>query len=194
MAVTTLDPNTALIAVDLQKGIVSMPGVTAVETVLQHAADLTKAFRAHGLPVVLVSVVARPPGRTDQGAATGAFPPDFSMLMPELDQQDSDVLVQKRSPGAFTNTGLHETLQGHGVTQVVIIGVATSIGVESTARQAFELGYNVTLPVDAMTDRSEEAHANSLAHSFPRMAETGATRDVLELLARRRTASQDAAA
>jgi nicotinamidase-related amidase len=185
MAITTIDPNTALIVIDLQKGIVSMPGVTGVEPVVANAVALTKAFRAHRLPVVLVSVVARPPGRTDQGAASGEFPPDFTQLLPALDRQDSDVLVQKRSPGAFTNTGLHETLQAHGVTQVVIVGVSTSMGVESTARQAFELGYNVTLPVDAMTDRSAEAHANSLTHSFPRMAETGSTRDVLDLLAQR---------
>jgi nicotinamidase-related amidase len=185
MAVTTLDPATALIVIDLQKGIVRMPGVTGAEAVLGHAAALTKAFRAHRLPVVLVSVVARPPGRTDQGAAQGAFPADFSELMPALDRQEGDLLVQKRSPGAFTNTALHDMLQARGVTQVVIIGVSTSVGVESTARQAYELGYNVTLAVDAMTDRSADAHAHSLAVSFPRIAETGSTPDVLALLERR---------
>jgi nicotinamidase-related amidase len=63
--------------------------------------------------------------------------------------------------------------------------VSTSVGVESTARQAYELGYNVTLAVDAMTDRSADAHAHSLAVSFPRIAETGSTQDVLALLERR---------
>ena len=65
---------------------------------------------------------------------------------------------------------------------MVIAGVATSAGVESTARQAYELGFHVTLAVDAMTDRLPEAHAHGLAHVFPRLGETGSTDDILRLL------------
>jgi nicotinamidase-related amidase len=68
------------------------------------------------------------------------------------------------------------------VTQVVIAGVATSAGVESTARQAHELGFNVTLAVDAMTDMNSDAHINSVTQIFPRLGETGTTRDVIDLL------------
>jgi nicotinamidase-related amidase len=68
------------------------------------------------------------------------------------------------------------------VTQVVITGVATSIGVEATARQAYELGYNVTLAVDAMTDTSPDAHINSVTRIFPRLGETGTTREIIDLL------------
>jgi nicotinamidase-related amidase len=93
--------------------------------------------------------------------------------------------VSKRTWGAFTGTGLDDYLKFAGVTQVVVCGVATSIGVESTARQAHELGFNVTLAVDAMTDLSAEAHANSLERIFPRLGETGTTRDVLDLLSAR---------
>jgi nicotinamidase-related amidase len=63
--------------------------------------------------------------------------------------------------------------------------VATSIGVETTARQAFELGYNVTLATDAMTDMNESAHENSVSRIFPRLGETGTATDVIALLDRR---------
>jgi nicotinamidase-related amidase len=69
------------------------------------------------------------------------------------------------------------------VTQVVIAGIATSIGVESTARNAHEFGFNVTLAVDAMTDRNADAHANSITRIFPRLGETGTTREIIDLLA-----------
>jgi nicotinamidase-related amidase len=68
------------------------------------------------------------------------------------------------------------------VTQVVLVGIATSIGVESTARYASELGLNVTLVVDAMTDMNADAHTNSITRIFPRLGETGTTQEVLALL------------
>jgi nicotinamidase-related amidase len=77
---------------------------------------------------------------------------------------------------------LDELLRLHGVTQIVLTGVATSIGVESTARSAYDLGYNVTLVVDAMTDRDADAHRHSVEQIFPRLGETAKTDDVLNLL------------
>ena len=106
--------------------------------------------------------------------------------MPELNAQPSDHRVTKRTWGAFTNTDLEAYLRGQGVTQVVLVGVATSIGVESTARYAHELGLNVTLVVDAMTDRNADAHINSITRIFPRLGETGTTQEVLDLLERSR--------
>jgi nicotinamidase-related amidase len=67
----------------------------------------------------------------------------------------------------------------------VLGGIATSIGVETTARQAYELGLNVTLAIDAMTDTSAEAHDNSLKRIFPRLGETGTTADILAQLGAR---------
>jgi nicotinamidase-related amidase len=84
--------------------------------------------------------------------------------------------------GRLHGTGLNEHLKSLGVTKVVIAGIATSAVVESTARQAHELGYNVALAVDAMTDRNAEAHTNSITRIFPRLGETGATQDVIDLL------------
>jgi nicotinamidase-related amidase len=73
-------------------------------------------------------------------------------------------------------------LRQRGVTEILLVGIATSIGVESTARSAYDLGYNVALVVDAMTDRDAEAHRNSIEKIFPRLRETAKTEDVLKLV------------
>lgn len=182
MTLTTLDPKTALIVVDLQKGIVSYPTVHPVVDVVKHASALADAFRRHRMPVVLVNVGGTPSGRTEQARPGGERPAGWADLVPELGQQPEDHTVTKRTWGAFTNTDLEDYLKKRSVTQVVIAGVATSMGVESTARQAHEHGFNVTLAVDAMTDMSAEAHTNSITRIFPRLGETGTTRQIIDLL------------
>jgi nicotinamidase-related amidase len=182
VTVTTLDPKTALIVVDLQKGIVSRPSAHPMDGVVKHAVALTEAFRGHGLPVVLVNVAGGAPGRTEQPRGHRQFPAGWTDLIPELNRQSQDHVVTKHTPGAFTNTGLEAHLKALGVTQVVIAGVATSNGVEVTARQAYELGFNVTLATDAMTDLDADAHAYAITRVFPRIGETGATQEIIHLL------------
>ncbi len=106
----------------------------------------------------------------------------FLELLPELDRQPSDILVTKYTRGAFHGTGLDMLLRRRGATQIVLVGVATSSGVESTANAAYEHGYNVTLAIDAMTDRSLDAHTYSIERVFPKLGETGTTADVLAKL------------
>ncbi|MGO4307218.1 isochorismatase family protein [Cupriavidus sp. RAF12] len=186
MAVTTLDPMTALIVIDLQKGILALPTAHPTDAIVANAARLAEGFRQHGLPVVLVNVAGRAPGRTEQSARGSTAPPaDWTELSPALNRQPTDHLVTKHTWGAFRNTELESRLKGLGVTQVVVVGVATSIGVESTAREAHSLGLHVTLATDAMTDMNPDAHANSIAHIFPRLGETGTTQAILDLLAAR---------
>ncbi len=96
----------------------------------------------------------------------------------------ADHKVTKHTWGAFPNTDLDAFLKEAGVTQVVLAGVATSIGVESTAREAYALGFNVTIATDAVTDLNLAAHENSLTRIFPRLGETGTTREIIDLLAR----------
>jgi nicotinamidase-related amidase len=183
MALTTLDPNTALIVVDLQKGIVGLPLAHAIDGVVAQARTLTTAFRGHGLPVVLVNVAGTAPGRTEQPPRMrGPLPPDWTDIIPELNQQPDDIVVTKRTWGAFAHTDLENRLRARGVTQTVIAGVATGTGVEATARQAYEQGFNVTLAIDAMTDSRPEAHDYSIRHVFPRLGETGTSRDIIDLL------------
>jgi nicotinamidase-related amidase len=183
MTATTLDQNTALIVIDLQRGVVAMPTAHPVDEVVKRSAALAEAFRRHRLPVVLVNAAGVAPGRAEhQRLNVGALPPNWTELVPELQRRPSDHLVTKRTWGAFTNTDLLDYLRKKGTTQVVIAGVATSAGVESTARQAHEHGFNVTLGTDAMTDLNADAHLNSLRRIFPRLGETASTEEIIALL------------
>lgn len=182
MSVTTLDPHTALIVIDLQNGIVAYPTSHPTTEVVARAAALAAAFRQQQQPVVLVNVTGFAPGRTGQPRRAGELPADWSKLVPELGRQPGDHTVSKQTWGAFTGTDLLAHLRKNGGTQVVLAGISTSIGVESTARQAYELGFNVTLAIDAMTDMNAEAHTNSVERIFPRLGETGSSAEIIALL------------
>ncbi len=184
MALTTLDRQSALIVIDLQKGVLALPPAEAAARVLQQTGKLLAAFRQRQLPVVLVRVEGGAPGRAEQQRSLQGLPADWSELAPELQAQASDHRISKRRWGAFTNTGLDALLRQLGVTQVVLAGISTSIGVESTARFAHELGYNVTLAVDAMTDVVPEAHTHSVTRIFPRLGETASSDEIIAMLAR----------
>ncbi len=181
MPLTTLDPTPALVVIDLQKGIVDRPTAHPNSEIVARSAQLARAFRERGLPVVLVNVSAAP-GRTDRGPRNYAFPPDWTELVPELEQRPDDYLVTKQRVGAFIGTSLDEYLRRRGVTQIFLTGVATSVGVESTARSAYDHGYNVVLVVDAMTDLDPEAHRHTVEKVFPRIGETETTENVLKHL------------
>jgi nicotinamidase-related amidase len=183
VALTTLDPTPALVVIDLQKGLMAVPTVHPIEEVVGQAVRLTRAFRRHQLPVVLVNATGRAPGRTEQGPGGNFAPsPDWADLIDDLDVQPDDYLVTKQRWGAFYGTSLDTHLQERGVTQVVLAGIATSAGVESTARSAYEHGYHVVLATDAMTDRDVAAHDNSVQRIFPRLGETATTAQILDLL------------
>ena len=184
MPLTKLDDSSALVVIDLQKGIVGLPCAHPADEIVGRAARLASAFRGRGLPVVLVNVAGRAPGRTD--VKFNFTPPaDWTELVPELDRQPSDYTVTKQQIGAFYGTALEQILRRHGVTQVVLAGVATSSGVEATARNAYDHGYNVTLVVDAITDLSADAHRHSVEAIFPRLGETATTDDVIRSLTER---------
>jgi nicotinamidase-related amidase len=182
MPLAKLDDVCALIVIDLQKGIVGMPTVHPAGEIVDRSARLASAFRTRGFPVVLVNVSGMAPGRIDTPRPAFALPPDWTQLVPELGPQPTDFTVTKQRWGALIGTGLDEYLLGHRVTQVVITGVATTAGVESTARSAYDLGYNVTLVVDAMTDRDADAHLHAVEKIFPRLGEIAKTEEVLKLL------------
>lgn len=188
MPLTTIDPASALVVIDLQQGIVPPRSDAPVPTVVRHAAQLATAFRRRGLPVVLVNVTGRAPGRTDAGRSgrsgrdSAVFPPGWSELVDELDVQPGDHLITKRRRNAFHDTGLDTLLRDLGVTQVVLAGISTSGGVESTARAAYDYGYHVVLATDAMSDPDTDAHRNSIERIFPKTGETASTAEITELV------------
>ena len=183
MPVSTLDPVTALVVIDLQVGVMAMQTEPySPAQVVANAAKLAHAFRRRNLPVVLVNVAAMSPGRTDVPRPSFQFPPNWTDLAPELDSQPTDHLVTKHSVGAFYGTALELHLRRRGATQIVLCGIATGSGVESTARGAHDRGYHVTFALDAMADRGAEVHAFMTTTLFPRIGETGSTADILAKL------------
>jgi nicotinamidase-related amidase len=156
VTITAIDPHTALVLIDLQRGILGSPTQPYAATdVLDRAVRLAEVFRAHDLPVVLVRVTARPdgsdvtPGRTEVSRPMSR-PEGWDLLADKLSGHADDIVVTKRNWGAFHGTDLDVQLRRRGVTQIVLGGIATSMGVESTARAAHEHGYHVTLATDAM--------------------------------------------
>jgi nicotinamidase-related amidase len=185
MPLTTLDPHAALIVIDLQKGIVSGNFIHPIGDIIDRTRLLADVFRARNLSVVLVNVAGRPPGRTEQGPRSNlTLSEGWTDLLPQLDRKSSDIVITKRSWGAFATTNLEDQLKARGVTQVVVTGVVTSGGVEATARQAYEQGFNVTFAIDAMTDLREEAHEYAIRNVFPRVGETGSVQEIISLLER----------
>jgi len=194
MPVTTLEKKTALVVIDLQNGVVAAPTTPyAGPEVVARAAALADAFRAHDAPVVLVRVTAAAdgadtvPGRTEAGlGGSHVWPEGWDVIVDDLAGHPGDIQVTKRNWGAFHGTDLDLQLRRRGVTQIVLTGVATSIGVESTARAAHEHGYHVTLATDAMADLHPDAHRNSIERIFPRLGETGTTAEIIELFEKTR--------
>jgi nicotinamidase-related amidase len=173
-----LDSTAALVVIDLQKGIVALPSAEDAGAVIANAARLAHLFRAHSRPVALVTVVGAAPGRVDATHSAQELPPDFAELVPELGPHPDDIIVQKQSWGAFSTTDLDAQLRRRGVTQIVLCGIATSMGVESTARFAHEYGYHVIIVEDAIADPNPAAHEHALSTIFPQIAQVRSTREV----------------
>jgi nicotinamidase-related amidase len=185
-----LDPkHTAIVVIDLQKGIVAMRGDSPqVKAVITGATHLLAAARQAGAQPVLVHVGGSPDGAdrlhqpTDAPMRAGAFPPDWMELIPELDRQPGDIVVLKRQWGAFYGTDLDLQLRRRGLSTIVLCGIATEAGVESTARDAYERGYELIFASDAMTGLSPEAHANSIERIFPRLGRVRTTTQIIAAL------------
>ena len=181
--------TTALVLIDLQQGI--LPYAKAprdAAAVLGHAAPLATAFRAAKAPVVLVKVGFSADGGdvlkaiVDAPNPPGAPPADWMADPAELPPQAGDIHIVKRQWGAFHGTELDLQLRRRGIRTIVLAGIATSIGVESTARVAWELGYDIVFAEDATSGPDAAMHANSFEKIFPRLGRVRRTADVLAAL------------
>jgi len=190
MPATALDPKTALVVIDLQKGLSAFPTVHPFRDIVSNTVRLAEAFRDAELPVVLVTVAFsadggdRPRSRTEVPLRTIPTSPEFAELVPELAPRPGDILVTKRQPNAFYGTELDLQLRRRQVTGIVLTGVATSSGVDATARTAYERAYNVTFAEDAITDVDAAAHDFVTKKIFPRVGELDSTDALLALLRR----------
>ena len=174
-----LDPKTtALVLIDLQKGIMGHAlSPHSADQITKVGSALADTFREAGAPVVLVNVgfakdfkdALRQPVDQAFAAPPGGFPENFSELIDGL-AKPGDILVTKRQWGAFHGTELDLQLRRRGIQTIVLGGVATNIGVESTARQAWEYGYAVVLAEDATSGMSAEMHDFAIDNIFPRIS------------------------
>ncbi|GAB3587701.1 cysteine hydrolase family protein [Calidifontibacter terrae] len=181
---TDLDPMTALLVVDVQKGILRMPPPQLATSLVETTARLADAFHAADLPVVWVHATGLPRGRVANPIPEGdELPADFSELDDRLPAHDGDHHVTKaRTWSAFPGTDLADHLRAAGVTQVVICGIATGAGVESTARSAYDEGFHVTVVSDAVLDGDPARHTASLERDLPAIGHVAATDDILTAL------------
>jgi nicotinamidase-related amidase len=180
--------RTALVVIDLQKGIVSQPGrpYTAQE-VISNAALLVNAFRKNSMPVFLVHVNATNETSLNvisDDAFSRPFPPsnDWTEFVPELTPTPSDIVITKRQWGAFYGTELDLQLRRRKIDTIVLCGISTDIGVESTARFAYEYGYQQIFAEDAMTSRSDERHNAAVNFIFKRIGRVRKTDDILRAI------------
>ena len=189
MAELQLDPQkTALVLIDLQNAIVGMNPVphTAAQ-VVENSRKLAESFRALGAPVVYVRVdlndfmklpVDQPPNLGDK-----PLPATASEIAPTAGFQPGDILVTKRHWSAFAGTDLEQQLKSRGIDTVVLTGISTNAGVESTARQGTGLGFAFVLVEDACSSQNAEHHRFAFENIFPRLTRVRSTDEVLTSLA-----------
>jgi len=181
--------STALVLIDLQAGIAALPVQPySAADVLANARTLADRFRALDALVVLVKVAfpGAPGGLrpiTDAGQAPpAAEPAGWTDLCPEIGAQESDVVITKRQWGAFYGTELDLQLRRRGIETIVLGGIATHVGVESTARAAFEHGYQQIFVEDAMSDLHADTHESTFRYVFPRVGRIRSTEQVIAAL------------
>ncbi len=184
-----IDPKTtALILIDLQKGIAGRPMAPhPASEVIAGAAKLAAAMRAKGGAVVYVRVeiadVLRLPVDASPWDPNAPPPPaSASELVAEAGYSPGDVLIVKRQWGAFYGTGLDQQLRRRGIRTILLGGVATNFGVESTARDAYDRGYAVVFVEDVMSSVAAEAHEFAVQNIFPRMGRVRTLEEVLAAL------------
>ncbi|WP_339287316.1 hydrolase [Paenibacillus sp. FSL E2-0201] len=181
--------KTALVVIDLQNGIVNMPNKAphTGEQVVQKGSSLVQAFTEKGAFVVLVRVssldgydMLRP--QTDLKMSAAAFPEGWDTLVPELASFKNAHVISKRQWGAFFGTDLDLQLRRRGIDTIVLCGISTSIGVDTTAREAYQLGYNQFFVEDAMTASTKEEHEYVCKTIFPRMGKIRSSDEVISML------------
>jgi len=180
------DPRTtALVLIDLQgSNMARQLAPYPAEDVLERSVQLADKLRTHGATVVFVRVLVTelPAPQVDAPFPKPAStpPPSASELVEGVERQPSDLMVTKRQWGAFYGTELGQQLIRKGIKTIVLGGIATNFGVESTARAAFDRGYEIVFAEDAMSSISAEAHAFATQFVFPRI---GRVRTVQQILA-----------
>lgn len=179
--------KTAIVVIDLQKGIASIPTEPySAKTVIENTAKILNSARKKEMPVFLVHVTPSPDFKdalhpiSETSFQRSGYDSSWSEYVPELKIQPSDFLITKHQWGAFYGTELELQLSRRGVDTIILCGISTNIGVESTARFAYEYGFNQIFVRDAMAARSKEEHEYPLKYIFPRLGLIRNTNEILK--------------
>ena len=189
MAEFHLDPKkTALVLIDLQNAVVGMnPAPHTAAQVVENSKKLADAFRVHSAPVVYVRVdlndYMKLPVDQPHNMGDKPLPPVASEIAASAGFQPGDILITKRHWGAFAGTDLEQQLKNRGIDTVVLTGISTNVGVESTARQGTGLGFAFVLVEDACSAQDAEQHRYAFEEIFPRLTRVRSTDEVLTSLA-----------
>ena len=188
-AISITPATTALVLIDLQRGITAGTTVPhATSLVVQNATQLVQACHDAGVLVIFVRVDVGPDGvlfpRVDSDVPRPAFNPSpgWSDLLPELNAGQRDVTVTKHQPNAFFGTDLEVQLSRRRIRTIIIGGISTNIGVESTARAAHERGYDQIFVEDAMAAREADLHEFPVRRFFPTIGRVRSAADVITAL------------
>ena len=178
--------KTAIVVIDLQKGIAALPAEPhPVKEVVENTVKLLTALREKNALIFLVHVTPSPDMKdslhpiSETSFPMNSFSKDWGEYLPELNIQSTDFLITKHQWGAFYGTELDLQLRRRGIDTIILCGIFTNFGVESTARFAFEYGYNQIFVEDAMSARAKEAHEASIQYVFPRLGLIRKTEEVL---------------
>jgi nicotinamidase-related amidase len=179
--------ETALVLIDLEHGIVGRQlAPHNASDVVARCARLAEALRAAGGVVVyvhvLLSEVLRLPADKPREQPSTPPPASASELVPEAGFREGDVLITKRQWGAFYGTNLEQQLLRHGIRTIILGGIATNMGVESTARAAHDRGYALVFAEDAMSTMSAEWHKFSVENIFPIMGRVRSSEEIVAAL------------
>jgi nicotinamidase-related amidase len=186
----SIDPrSTAIVLIDLQHSNVARQlAPHAAADVVARSVRAADALRAAGGTVVFVRVdvaqlLSLPADAPLRPRDAPAPPPQASDLVAECNVQASDVIVTKRQWGAFYGTDLEQQLRRRGIRTIALTGIATNFGVESTARAAFDQGYELIFIEDAMSGLTGDMHTFSVEQAFPRMGFVRSTEEFVGALA-----------
>ena len=179
--------KTALVVIDLQKGIVSMQTEPhSSKVVIENTVKILTEARRRDIPVFLVHVTPSPDLKdalrpvSETSYQMSKYDSSWSEYVPELSIQPSDFLITKHQWGAFYGTDLDLQLRRRGIDTIILCGISTNFGVESTGRFAYEYGFNQIFVSDAMAARSKEEHEHPLKYIFPRLGLIRTTNEVLK--------------